>query len=246
MTEKAEEQTTKDRIIALLKKGYTRSQLINDFNFAERTVDAAIKEYKELYGDAPDSKQSKGNGETKAEMLPAKARAGEVIIPEWIASEMVNIFDGSERDQRIFLAGLATPIMGVRLIQEMVKPLTEMMLAMRKEELQAMIEAQGMAKEVAERAAQDVGAQVIQALRQQGTASARPMEQLMADMLRQPLNQLVAKTMGMFMPQAQPGTQFQPNQPGLTGQPGSQSQTGYQVTGQDQVSKEEIKEVFND
>jgi len=47
MENKQQEETIKDRVIGLLKKGYTRSQLINDFNFAERTVDGAIKEYKE-------------------------------------------------------------------------------------------------------------------------------------------------------------------------------------------------------
>jgi transposase len=51
MTEKSQDSTIKERIIGLLRKGYSRSQLINDFNFAERTVESAIKEYKEQQGD---------------------------------------------------------------------------------------------------------------------------------------------------------------------------------------------------
>ena len=247
MTEKQQGDTIKSRIIGLLKKGYTRSQLITDFNLPERTVDAGIKEYKELYRDSPDAaKQTKSNVETKAETLPAKVKTGEGVLPEWIATEMANIFDGSERDRRIYLAGVATPLMGVRLIQEMVKPLTDMMLAMRKEELEAVMEAQGMAKEVADRAAEGVGAQVVQALSQQRAASTNPMQQLMADMFRQPLSQLMAKMMGMFMQQPQPGAPVPYNQPGLSGQPAPQPQTGFPVSDQSQISEEEIKEVFND
>ena len=48
MTEKQQDETIKDRIMGLLRKGYTRSQLVNDFGFKERTVDAAIRAYKEL------------------------------------------------------------------------------------------------------------------------------------------------------------------------------------------------------
>jgi len=51
MTDKQQDETIKDRITGLLRKGYTRSQLIHDLGFAERTVDVAIKAYKELEGD---------------------------------------------------------------------------------------------------------------------------------------------------------------------------------------------------
>lgn len=229
MAEQQKEKSTKAKIIELLKKGYTRSQLINDLDFAERTVDSAIKDYRESGGEVADDNIVKSEGKATAEMLPAKAKTGEVIIPEWIASEMVNIFDGNERDQRLYLAGVATPILGVRLIQEMVKPLTDLLLAIRREELQAVMETQTMSREIADRAAQGVGAQVMQALRQQGTASTSPMEALMADMLRQPLTHMMSKIMGMPM-----------------GQAGAQPQTGYNIPGQGQVTNEEIEGVFND
>ena len=45
-----QDDTIKSRIMALLQKGYTRGQLISDFSFAERTVDSAIKEYREQEG----------------------------------------------------------------------------------------------------------------------------------------------------------------------------------------------------
>jgi len=229
MSEQQKEKPTKAKIIELLKRHYTRSQLINDLEFAERTVDAAIKDYRESGGDVAEDNIAKSEDKATAETLPAKAKPGEVIIPEWIASEMVSIFDGNERDQRIYLAGLATPILGVRLIQEMVKPLTDLMLAIRKEELQAVMETQTMSREIAERAAQGVGAQVVQAMKQQGPTAASPMEQLMADMMRQPLAHMMSKVMGTSM-----------------GQTGAQPQAGYNIPGQGQITNEEVKEVFND
>ena len=58
MNDKAEDETIKGRIIALLEKGYKRDQLIKDFKFAERTVDTAIRAYKELNnGDAGEPKE---------------------------------------------------------------------------------------------------------------------------------------------------------------------------------------------
>lgn len=57
--EDKQDETMKDRIIGLLRKGYKRSQLINDFEFAEHTVDAAIRVYKELdNGNAGGGKES--------------------------------------------------------------------------------------------------------------------------------------------------------------------------------------------
>jgi len=156
MVDKPQEETIIQRIIELLEKGYTRVQLIKDFKYSERTVDAGIKRYKELHGDGPNTKQTKGNGEIKAETLPAKAKTGEGIIPEFIAAEMVNIFDGNERDQRIFMAGMSVPLMGLRLFVEGVKPLIELLTTWQKGQAEAAAAAQGSSMEIAREAAAGV------------------------------------------------------------------------------------------
>jgi len=51
LVDKPQDESIKDKIIELLGKGYNRSQLIKDFEFAQRTVDNAIKKYKEEHGD---------------------------------------------------------------------------------------------------------------------------------------------------------------------------------------------------
>ena len=45
MSDTQQNETIKDKILELLQRGYARSQLINDFDFAERTIDSAIKEF---------------------------------------------------------------------------------------------------------------------------------------------------------------------------------------------------------
>ena len=67
MTKKPQDGSVKDRIIGLLRKGYARSQLITDFDFAERTVDSAIKEYKELKSNDPE--ESKRGAEAEVQGL---------------------------------------------------------------------------------------------------------------------------------------------------------------------------------
>ena len=72
MTEKQQDETIKGRILVLLQKGYTRSQLINDFDFAERTIDSAIKEFREQQGDGADEPRKGGDFDPKTLVLPAK------------------------------------------------------------------------------------------------------------------------------------------------------------------------------
>ena len=72
MTEKQQDDTIKGRIMALLQKGYNRGQLINDFSFAERTVDSAIKDYKEQGGSEADEPKKGEEFDPKALSLPAK------------------------------------------------------------------------------------------------------------------------------------------------------------------------------
>ena len=133
MENKQQEETIKDRIIGLLRKGYTRSQLINDFGFAERTVDAGIKVYKELnHGNAEDTKEGgrsvTDDGASPPPIRNSKAKGAigstrdgvlairkekESVLPEWLESDVAEIFDGQTRGQRIFLAGMSVPLLGL-------------------------------------------------------------------------------------------------------------------------------------
>ena len=83
MSDKPQEETIKDQILALLGKGYTRVQLIRDFKFAERTVDNAIKEYKEQHGDEADEAKTSNNSDARSLAIPPKLDIKQVIAPEY-------------------------------------------------------------------------------------------------------------------------------------------------------------------
>ena len=192
MTDTNQEETIKAKIISLLQKSYTRSQLIHDFGFAERTVDDAIKTYKENVGDTVEdstaSEDSKGSGRVdvasvREGILPIR-KEKESVLPEWIAPDVAEIFDGAKRDQKTFLAGMSVPLMGLRLFAEAVKPIIDLMATWQEGQAKAAEASRGRANEAAhlaaEEAAERVTQQIQEALAQQrGAASPNPMAAMM-------------------------------------------------------------------
>lgn len=88
MTEKLQDDNIKSRIMVLLQKGYNRGHLINDFSFADRTVDSAIKDYKEQGGTEADEPKKSDDFDPKALALPAKLDIKQVIAPEYLIKHL--------------------------------------------------------------------------------------------------------------------------------------------------------------
>lgn len=273
MTDKAQDETIKDRIIGLLRKGYSRSQLINDFNFAERTVDAAIRAYKELgNGNTEGAKESgKSVADDEASAPPSKSGAKgvartagrdgtlairkdkESVLPEWLESDVAEIFDGQTRDQRIFLAGMSVPLMGLRLFAEGVKPIIDLLATWQEGQAQAARAAQGsgieMAKAAGEAAAMGVGRYFEDTKPWLATAP-DPWRAMIMDTMKPFFQQMMGQLMGTLM------RGFRMPMPGTTGAPGQpmQSQPGQPPVGQPniqqssfkQATKDEVKEAFGD
>jgi Rod binding domain-containing protein len=263
MENKQQEETMKDRIIGLLGKGYKRAQLIQDFGFAERTVDAAIRAYKELgYGSAEDAEGSRpganegapGSSSKSGGKEAAGGRDGslairkekESVLPEWLERDVAEIFDGQTRDQRIFLAGMSVPLMGLRLFAEGVKPIIDLLATWQEGQAQAARAVQGSGMEIARAAAQEAVSgmtpQFMQAMREASTASSpNPFASMVTRLFEPYLQQMMSGLMrGFGMPmagmvggqgQGQPG-EFQQGQPAFT-------QSGFQ-----QATENEIKEAF--
>jgi len=258
MSEKTQEETTvKERIMGLLDKGYVRGQLIRDFGFAERTVDSAISLYKELNPDnaggvkstadegtsAPD--RSKGTGKVAAESSRDGALAirkeKESVLPEWLERDVAEIFDGQTQDQRIFLAGMSVPLMGLRLFTEGVKPIIDLLSTWQEGQSEAARAVQGSGMEIARIAAQevvsDITPQFMQAMREASTASSpNPLASMMTRLFEPHLQQMMSGLMrGFGMPIAgMPGGQIQ-------AQPG---QPAFQQSGFEPATKNEIEEAF--
>jgi hypothetical protein len=170
-------------------------------------------------------------------------RQSEAVLPEWLQAEVAELFDGSAEQKRTFLAGMAVPLMGLRLFAEGVKPLVDLMATWQKGQAEAMLATQGARADVAQQAAhQALNAampHLLEAVRAQGTAnSPNPMQTMFVDALRPYLGQVMGQVMsGLMAPlaggQAPPGG-WQPP-PGQVPQPGIP-----------QATREEIEEAFDD
>jgi hypothetical protein len=247
MTEKQQDETIKGRILELLQKGYSRSQLINDFNFAERTVDAAIKDYKEQGGNEEGKESSTSPGKDNTLAL---RKEKESVIPEWLEADVADIFDGNVRDRKIFMAGMSVPMMGLRMFSESVKPLTELLATFQKGQAEAARAMQGSGYETAQLAAQHVISQampqILGAVKENAIAtSPNPVGAMMTRIIEPHLQNMMSRMMGSFMGGMMPG--MMPPQ----GPPYEQPQPGFQPGPQPmgttkKASKEDIEDAFND
>src|SRR3989304_5098084 len=80
----------------------------------------------------------------------------ESVLPEWLATDVAEIFDGNLRDRKLFMAGMSVPLMGLRLFGESIKPLVELMSTWQKGQAEAARAMQGSGIETAQIAAQQV------------------------------------------------------------------------------------------
>ncbi|MEA3253510.1 MAG: hypothetical protein U9Q17_01015 [Chloroflexota bacterium] len=268
MVDKPQDESIKDKIIALLEKGYKRDQLINDLGFKERTVDAAIRAYKKLNKGNEGSEQGgKLIAEDETPASPSKSRgkgaAGnggrdgalairkdkESVLPEWLETDVAQIFNGELQDQRIFLAGMSVPLMGLRLFAEGVKPIIDLMATWQKGQAEAAEAAQQSGTEIAETAGETAAAGVAKFLMETKpwqAASPNPMAAMVTQAIQPYFSQVIGRMFGMFSGIGQPPGTI-PNQPGQpTQQNPPQGGTPVSTPGTEQVSEQEIKEVFGD
>lgn len=249
MSDKAQEESIKDQIIVLLGKGYTRSQLLHDFGYAERTVDNAIKEHKEKSGDVANEAKRGDGSEAKSLTLPAKLDIKQVIAPEFLINHL-SFVNGDQR--QTFIDALLVYEAARRSVMEDVVILQGLAAAQAQTtetQLRVLREAKSESKEVAQAAAEEaaaiVGQQVLEAARQAATAgSSNPMASMLVQSIQPYFSQMVGRMFSMFGGFGQPlGTM--PNQPGQpTPQIPSQGKAQVSTPGVEQIGKDEMEEVF--
>lgn len=151
----------------------------------------------------------------------AVRKIGESVLPEWLEKDVAEIFDGQKRDQKIFMAGMSVPLMGMRLFSEAVKPFTDLLSTWQKGQAEAAKTMQGSSTEIAQAAAQQTLAgampQVVSLMKEAALASS---PNPMMTMMTQAMSPLFAQVLGNVAATFQPGAPGQPGQP-QTGQPGS-------------------------
>jgi vacuolar-type H+-ATPase subunit H len=251
MQDKPQDESIKDQIIALLGKGYSRIQLIRDFGFAERTADNAIKEYKEQHGEEADEAKKGNDSDTKALALPAKLDIKQVIAPEYLIKHL-SFVNGDQR--QTFIDALLVYEAARRSVMEDVVILQGLAAAnaqTTETQLRVLREAKSEGREIAQAAAEEaalrVGQQVVEAARQAATAgSPNPMASMLTQTIQPYFAQMIGRMFGMLGGFGQPPGPM-PNQPGQPPQQSPpQGQASVSTPGVEQVSKEEIKEVFGD
>jgi len=178
----------------------------------------------------------------------------ESVLPEWLETDVAEIFDGNLRDRKIFLAGMSVPMMGLRMFTESIKPLTDLLSTWQKGQAEAARAMQGSSAETAQMAAQQVISQampqILGAVRDQSTRSSpNPMSDMMVRLIEPYLQNMMGTFMSGFgMPgMGMMGTSGQPIQP-QTGQPPQPAKPGFRSTGPGfkQATEDEIKEAFED
>lgn len=173
----------------------------------------------------------------------AVRKTGESVLPEWLEKDVAEIFDGQKRDQRIFMAGMSVPLMGMRLFGEAVKPFTDLLSTWQKGQAEAARAMQGSSAEIAQAAAQQTLAgampQVMSMMKEAALASSpNPLLTMFTQSMSPLFSQVVGNLTKMFQLGQLPGSGAPE-----TNQPGEQSAPGSQATFQ-QASEEEVEEAF--
>jgi len=248
VTEKQQDDTIKGRIIGLLQKGYTRGQLISDFSFAERTVDSAIKDYKEQEGGETGEPKKSDEFDTKALALPAKMDIKQVIAPEYLIKHL-SFVDGGQR--QTFIDALLVYEAARRSVMEdivIIQGLASAQAQITDTQIKLLREAKSDSKEVAHAAAEEAAwrvGQQVQEITRQVTKPESPNP--MASMLTQTMQPYFSQALGqMFGMLGVPGGMVPP----IAGQPGQvppgSGQPSVAPPGSKKISDEEMEAAFND
>jgi len=236
--------------MALLQKGYTRGQLISDFSFAERTVDSAIKEYKEQEGGEAGEPKKGEEFDPRSLALPAKLDIRQVIAPEYLIKHL-SFVDGGQR--QTFIDALLVYEAARRSVMEdivIIQGLASAQSQITDTQIKLLREAKSDSKEVARIAAEEaawrVGQQVQEIARQVGKPeSPNPMASMLTNAIQPYFSQAIGQMFGMFGGFGAPGGMMPPGS-----QPGQAQPSGGQPSvvppGSKQISNEEMEAIFND
>jgi len=236
----------KAEINRLFDEGYTVKQII-ELGFKRRTVYYYAKKRVK-----PEGTPVSSNGHNpQTTLLPAKLDGKQVIVPEYLIKHL-SFIDGDKKQVAVDMvliweAARRSVMEDVMILQGLTTAqaqTTETQLRILRE---AKSESREIAQAAAEQAAQMVGGQVNEIVRQSARPeSPNPMASMFSQTIQPYFSQALSRMFGMFgglgqMPGIAPPQQGQPAQPGPTqGQPTAFGNTDNQIT------KQEMEDAFND
>lgn len=139
-----EEPTLGHEVDVLLEQGYSQKEIKEQGYSASLIRQRVRKRTKRLGLPAPDN--GGGNGRPQVALI---AKEKEQILPEFLAGQIEELYDGSPTERKAFLAGISVPLLGLRMFQEMIKPLGTLMQLWSAGQAEAVKAQQGGAEDVA-------------------------------------------------------------------------------------------------
>jgi hypothetical protein len=141
-----EEETLGKQVDELLEKGYSQREIVKQ-GFSGGLVRQRIRKRVKRLGKQPPA----SNGGGKKDEIALTIKEKETVLPEWLEGQVSELFDGSVAQQKAFIAGMAIPLLGMRMWAEGCKPLLELMRVDQARQAEAAKAAQGGSEDVAQR-----------------------------------------------------------------------------------------------
>lgn len=172
-----EEDTLGSQVDALLERGYSQKEIRNQ-GYSPSLVRQRVRRRTKRLGKNPPA-SSNGNKE-----IALTIKDKETVLPEWLEGQVSEIFDGSISQQKAFTAGMAIPLLGMRLFSESVKPLLELMKVYTAGQAEAAKAAQGGSQEVVLETISTIMPQILGTVKDSAiAASPNPMAAMMVRLL---------------------------------------------------------------
>lgn len=202
-----EETTLGQEVDELLEKGYSQKEIRNQ-GFSPSLVRQRVRRRTKRLGQpAPGNKTNGGKGEVA---LTIKEK--EQVLPEWLESQVGELYDGNEQTKKVFMAGMSVPLLGMRLFAESFKPMLALMQTYQQGQAEAVKAAQGGAEDVAQQTVVQAIPYFTEAMKDIARSSSpNPMASMMSRMLEQALTPMMGNIMSAMLPK-QPGQQGQGQQ----------------------------------
>lgn len=202
------------QVDGLLEKGYTQREIVKQ-GFSGGLVRQRIrKRTKRLGKQAPES----GNGNKGEVALTIKEK--EQVLPEWLESQVGELYDGDEKTRKIFMAGMSIPLLGMRLFSESFKPLLALMQTYTAGQAEAAKAAAGGAEEIAKSTIVEALPYITNAMTEVAKANApkeiNPLGAMMARLIEPLMSNALSGVFKVMLPQGQQAQNKSSLPPGWT------------------------------
>ena len=206
MTQEGQNETIREKLLHLLAKGYQRGQLINDFGYAERTVDEAIREYREKHGEPP--KESGAGKAIKHELM--KLGQKDMVAPESIVETLVLPQDG--QTATVWKDGYLSCLYQVFGVARLLQVLSAGQADVVTSQLQLWQQARESSKDIALDAAHQTALEIANVIDEKVSQATRPApsEKSLADRMMGPVVDMMGQQMSRMFSGMMPGGQAQP------------------------------------